>query len=251
MAADSDVERVKRKKSKRKERYIALSQTRMPEVKAFDFCPFGGAGLYFLPASSRRYTLINVIQQGVDFYQRIGNKITLKSVRFRMNVAFTSGEISTGGTIRVILFYDKQNSGSMPDSEDFLLEGGARYAAGPAGFLEYENVQGLGSINMGNKKRWIILKDKTMRLPTVVGAAGPSVDDQLGLNFKVKPIDEDGNLLETVYLRDPIPVDDEPAAKDFGSISSGGIWVFVQFWAPVSNTCIRYNWITRVKYYDQ
>jgi len=51
---------------------------------------------------------LNLVQQGAGISQRIGNKISLKSLRLRLNIGVTTNvnDVSTNG--RILLIYDRQ-----------------------------------------------------------------------------------------------------------------------------------------------
>lgn len=92
-------------------------------------------------------------QLGSDFNQRIGRKITLKSVYIRFWLYPTIQNQSSGAfvgpaqVIRIIILWDKQPTGGLPSNTDILA------TANP-----------VSHINLNNRDRFQILSDKFLTL---------------------------------------------------------------------------------------
>lgn len=94
-------------------------------------------------------TLLNGVAQGVDYNQRIGRRIIIKSLLFRLtlvpNISATNGAL--GDVLRVLIFYDAQSNASAPAVTD-ILQGGTYDAP----------------MNLTNRDRFKILCDKFLTL---------------------------------------------------------------------------------------
>jgi len=90
------------------------------EIKSVDVTPANVAALpllsaqaYAEPGAFTGYTVVNVVQQGAAVYNRIGTKITIKSIQCRAQ--FNGRTPATSNSIvRVSLVYDRQCNGAAP-----------------------------------------------------------------------------------------------------------------------------------------
>jgi hypothetical protein len=104
--------------------------------------------------------LLNGMAQGVDYYQRVGRKVILKSIMLKGSV--TVEPTGNGNVIplasmscRVSVVYDAQSNGTLPSYADI-----------------YQSVDSVGTttnttfsgVNLNNRDRFKILKDWTMEL---------------------------------------------------------------------------------------
>jgi len=79
-----------------------------------------GQGIVFGVDDFGAGILLNNIQPGSSASQRIGRKVTLKSVLFRYS--FNLGATSTGGSpLRILIVYDRQSNAAAPAITDILL----------------------------------------------------------------------------------------------------------------------------------
>jgi len=79
-----------------------------------------GQGVVFGVDDFGAAILLNNIQPGSSASQRIGRKVTLKSVLFRYSINLGAG--STGGSpIRILIVYDRQSNAAAPAITDVLL----------------------------------------------------------------------------------------------------------------------------------
>lgn len=91
-------------------------------------------------------TEVNCVPQGATVANRIGNKITIRSIHGRFSIV----QPTTTGFVHVrwLLVYDKQPNGAFPTMTDMLLDQ-------PAG-----TGNALSSINIANKSRFLFLRDQ-------------------------------------------------------------------------------------------
>lgn len=112
-------------------------------------------------ASGTGFTLINGLQLGTAAYQRIGNKIAMKSCYWSMTFGLNSINTiatATSGTpqvpVRMMIVYDKQTNGSLPAVSD-LLSDKVGITNGTARAIDVNSPN-----NLNNKDRFIVLCDK-------------------------------------------------------------------------------------------
>lgn len=141
----------KTKKYKKKDYLNSLIpkySSKKTEIKTLD----NWAGLSQI-TTIPQFFILNSPKLGSNFYNRIGNKINMKSVRIRFQLTDNPTSEGTSGTmfVRLLLFYDRQNNGLVTTMSDLLqlvnLDGTA-------------NSDTFGFINMNNAERYIILRDE-------------------------------------------------------------------------------------------
>lgn len=107
---------------------------------------------------------LNLVQQGPGLCQRIGNKISLKSVRLRFALAATGSEPSNteAQDCRLMLIYDRQPNGGYPSLNDVLNSLQQNNAlSNPTG-----NNLITTNLNPNQFERFSVLMDKMITLPT-------------------------------------------------------------------------------------
>lgn len=143
-----------------------------PEIKSWDVIPGqvtslelvnfahnSVAGAYALPQPIAFTGMLplNVILQGATFYNRIGAKVTIKSIQMKAN--FILAVAATNTVCRYMIVYDKQTNGAFPALGDIL---------------ETNDTLGLtfdAGLNMTNRSRFSMLRDKTFPLDAGSGIA--------------------------------------------------------------------------------
>lgn len=120
-----------------------------PEIKMVDAYD-SGASLTFTTAM--QYSAMNYPLTGAGYYNRIGNRISMKSAELKIQffgTGATTGNLA-GCMYRIMLVYDSQANGSAPGASDLLS------ATNTAGTQTFSYLAG---INMNNRDRFLILKD--------------------------------------------------------------------------------------------
>lgn len=119
------------------------------------------------PAVFTGMTEVNLVRQGPTFYQRIGNKIHMRS----LSITFTPAVATSNGVInlRYMVVYDKQPNGAFPALTDVLQINDAG------------NVVFHSSMNITNRSRFSILRDKLMTFSTIERSSA-IVKDYIKLN---------------------------------------------------------------------
>jgi len=108
-------------------------------------------------------SLVNVVA-GTGESQRVGRKITIKSIHMRYiaQLSNTSNPSGTDDGLRVIVYWDKQCNGATAAVTDIL-----------------ETAEYLSFNNLSNKNRFSILMDKTVDISATAGAYD-GTNDQFG-----------------------------------------------------------------------
>jgi len=107
-------------------------------------------------------TCLNEVNQGSAAYNRIGNKIVMRSIS--VSGQFTATVPTIQAMARILVVYDRQTNGTAPVLADILY-------SDPAGSTEFTS-----GVNMRNKSRFLVIRD--FYLPFDTGQA-------LGHTFKL------------------------------------------------------------------
>lgn len=137
-----------------------LAGGRGPETKFVDTQGILGVNGRLAATPPAAITLCAPVQ-GAAGFNRIGQKITLKSLRIRGNV--TNVLTCVQGLGRIIVVYDKQANAALPNWAD-LITSISNAGAATTGALD--------GINMANRDRFIVLADEQMWLPSCTNTAG-------------------------------------------------------------------------------
>ncbi len=143
----------------------------------------------------------NVIAQGVTESDRIGRRVTVRSIfwRFQLTMAAGTAAASTTDTVRVLLYLDKQANGATAAVTDIL---------------ESANFQSFN--NLGNKRRFRTLMDRTYTLNQTAGGGNGSTEDYGAMQM-------DDNLFKKVN----IPIEYTGANGLIAEITSNNIGVLL------------------------
>lgn len=130
----------------------ATLQMRRPEKKSVDV-PATLANF----TSAGTFTLLNGIIPGASVNQRVGRKISMKSISIRGMVYWSQAGATPGNDyLRCILFYDRQPNGAAPSVADLLTDtdnaGGTTSTA-------------ISDINISNADRFKVLRDWYWDIP--------------------------------------------------------------------------------------
>jgi len=86
------------------------------EIKAIDIAL--ATYLFRNPATATNVVLLNGIQTGTGFFNRIGSRVEMRSLQIRGIV--NSAATTTGNNLRMIVVYDRQPAGALPIVSDLL-----------------------------------------------------------------------------------------------------------------------------------
>jgi len=150
------------------------------EIKAIDLAV--ATYNFSLPATNSM-VLLNGVQTGAGFFNRVGSRIEMKNLHIRGLIKNLATAIQDQG--RLIIVYDRQPTGALPTIADLLQSRDQTGAATNPGTAE---------INLDNRDRFAILRDASFYFPSVTftggvqtnGPAYPGTDDELDVNIFIK-----------------------------------------------------------------
>lgn len=143
------------------------------EIKAIDIA--AAQQLFRNPGTASNIILLNGIQTGAAFFNRVGSRVEMKNLHIRGPIQ--NFATATAGSLRLLVVYDRQPTGSLPVISDILQ---TRDQTGTA------TTAGQSEINLDNRDRFVIVRDLTFYSPSVTNTAGvltngpqfPGNDDQ-------------------------------------------------------------------------
>lgn len=153
--------------------------------------------------------MLNIIKVGSAFYERVGNRINMKSLEIRWVVAPTYSAPTTATTewLRFLIVYDKQSNGAEPTWADVITS--------------YNNAGTTTSLstsfmNINNRDRFVMISDKQFAL------ADSDVDSNVAtdsvVDYRANPV----NYHRYIKLKG-LPVVYKGSAGSSGDISTGGL----------------------------
>ena len=136
---------------------------------------------------------LNLVQQGAGISQRIGNKISMKSLRLRFAFVRTGVDALTSFSARIMVLYDRNPNGSYIASNSILSQSRSDNTI-QAGFY-------LDNLNPNFFDRFAILSDELITTPTVAVAGVGNTLEQGPTGLKSFQYDKYIKLknLETTY----------------------------------------------------
>jgi len=183
------------------------------------------------------FTALNIPVIGTNFFNRVGNKITMRSLYFTGFIAPNNGNSSglvAGDYIRILVVYDLQPNKAFPAFADLIMS---------------TNVNGttsstaLDHVSINNRKRFIILMDERFQVGSVGGSGvlTPNAVFMQPENLLIKRYIKLKNL-QTVYLA---------TAGTVADISQGSLFLCtVSLTATSSNSAYSLYGSTRLAYVD-
>lgn len=241
----------KAKRTKTKKSRAALSNTRRMFVggrENFGFnSPSGrelkellrsGVDIYLqnpLYDDVRGRTCLNDIAAGTEVFQRVGQRINVKSIELRATLRGPTGRDLTGDFCRMALVINKQQNRAITQTRDLV------WASTPTNSLRRYN----------DLTKYSVLWD-----------TGPVPVTTRGLPFfgfgSYPPMAADGSLVPIEYYRRcDIPVQYGGTAGDFAQIVTNGLWLF--YWSDFTNftvnptdsgSAVTLNFQVRIRYTD-
>lgn len=187
------------------------------------------------------FYLLNGIQEGASFYNRVGRRIQMQSVRLLANydVTGTGTGAGTGNNEyhRIMIIYDRQPNGNFPVAADILL------TYNDAGATQTTCWSGL---NMNNSERFQVLADIRNYMPDNASTGTENYTAAI-FDYKKSEVNIDRyirlNGAETHYKSST-----NPAA--IGDIASGALYLFVLGNQDTSVAQYNLYFATRMRYTD-
>lgn len=195
----------------------------------------------YLPISDEIDTVqaLNLIQQGTGVPNRIGNKISLKSLRLRLQLCYLNNPTEDFVKARTLIVYDRQPEEEFyPDSTSILT------------YINQENTEVEGdmwaSLSVNQMDRYIILMDKLCILPPyqitpkIIVTAIKYQDIQIDEFLKL-------NDLLTIFQKSLIPGD---SAEILPEISTGALYIVVMGNTPGATPTYGWQGSFRLRFHD-
>lgn len=158
--------------------------------------------------------LLNGLQLGLDFSNRIGRQITMCSIEFN-GLHFVTPATGVDQQVRTIVFIDKQTNGAAPVITDLLV------SSSPNSLR-----------NLNGRSRFVIMMDKRICLSA-------SAEDTSQVNFKF-------------YKRISVPaIYNAGNAGTVADIVSGSVYVITMSNIPAGVTAGSMSGRVRIRYTDQ
>lgn len=140
------------------------AMTSRTEVKSFDVVVADSTALHGIGTSTSAepttafagITELNCVRLGSAYYNRIGSKIKVKSIRVAFDLQGNSDASPFANTVRYMLIYDRQPNGAFPAMTDIL----GINDSGLATNTPY------ASINIANRSRFSVIRDKVVEIDT-------------------------------------------------------------------------------------
>jgi len=193
------------------------------------------------PTSAATGVLLNGVNEGPAFYERIGRDISMKSLHFHLEFYPNAAAVSTGiqpVSCRILLVYDRQTNGAAPAFAD-VVESIDAAGNGTSQHLDYPAAK--------NFNRFRILLNDVVFLPSIgtSGVAGTGPFNGAGPMDGRK--DTSYNYDRYIKLKGMKAdfIGSTPAIGDFGS---GSIYFFARTGFAGATYNINYN--ARLRYYD-
>jgi len=129
------------------------------EIKAIDIAQNQYA--FNAPATPPSMVLLNGIQTGAAFYNRIGSRVEMRSLRIRGAVFNAATDVVN--SMRMVVIYDRQPNGAAPAYSEVFQ---ARTQVGAV------ESAAMTDINLDQRDRFIIVRDIQYTSPSVTNTAG-------------------------------------------------------------------------------
>jgi len=202
-----------------------------PEVKALDV----PAAPVTLNATGA-VVCINLLSVGSSFFNRIGRKINLKSLKCTGYIAPIRAQVLVD-YIRILFVYDKQTNGALPAVSD-ILQTTSQTGANTTDILS--------GPNLNNRDRFVILRDNHYCLPHVTGAAAPFTTG--GLIDQVSPTIRLDNFIKLKGHVTQYKADSSPGV--IGDIATGSLLVLALGDFPAGTEGYAMQLETRLRFWD-
>lgn len=200
--------------------------SRRPEVKALDNPPITTP-----ITTTGTFILLNDVPNGSQYFQRVGTKVTMRNLHLTGFITNTATS-AAADWVRIMVVYDRQTNGALPASADLIS---SIASSGTTSSM------GLDFLNLNNRDRFTVLRNKKYVLPTVTNTAG--VLTNVGVIDGAYP---------TVHFDEFITMKEmvaqfKASAGSVADIASGSLLLYVQSQGTASWS---FTWSSRLRYDD-
>jgi len=226
------------------DRSVPRGMTFHGETKALDL-GFGATAPAYAAGALNSTGLViplNMIVAGSSFFNRIGRKIEMKSIRVNGVIAQVGAVTRTAPLDygRIMIVYDRQVNAALPLISDILNnvdQGSNNYSSAAGG--------GLIGINLNNRDRFLVLADRRIMLPQCTLTAGV-----ISAAF---PVDGTQDMIiddfrKMANLTCHYKADSNPAV--IGDIVTGGLYLVTLASNAAGAENWSYQWNSRLRFRD-
>jgi len=209
--------------------------TKVPELKFVDFTSNSNFATSAGPPTG---TCLNLCVQGTGPFNRIGQRIQMKSIRLTGWVSPIATTTGYGGG-RILIIYDRQSNAALPGWTDVVsnIDQGGNVNTGV-----YAN------INLANRERFIVLADERYNFSaqSVSGGLITSADGQITATEK-NPVMM--NFDRYIMLRGLETHYNQTNGGTYADIQTGSIVMFV-VGDSTTNNAFKFTYWGRIRYQD-
>lgn len=202
-----------------------------PEIKSVD-CSVAPTAI----TTAAQFYLLNGMVPGTQFYNRIGQKINMKSITIRWNIGVGVPGAAADDYVRIMVIYDKQTNGAFPALADVLQD------ISQNGTAQSDCLTGL---NLQNRNRFVVLRDHTLSnynaLGTVQQVVSGADTETMDVVSKVEYIPLEG--AETIFKS-------SGATGAVTEVQSGSL-IVMAVGQTVANQAFNLSYRARLRYTDQ
>lgn len=210
---------------------------RGPELKSLDFPLQANVPEQHHISTTATFDLLNGIQEGSSFYNRIGRRVQMRSIHITGNLIFSGNGSGVPEYLRVMLIYDRQPNGAAPVISDVLTDYDSQGATTTNSFSK---------MNMNNVERFAILRDQRIQIAenntgSAIAGAPASI-----LNYSTQ-----GNInmfVKLAGLETHFKASSNPAV--IGDVATGALWLVTFGSIAVANAGIDIQYQSRLRYID-
>lgn len=213
------------------------SRTFGAEIKSVDM-PAVNAGADNLTknvSTTATFDLLNGVQEGASFYNRVGRRTHMKSIHVTGELIESGNGAGVAEYDRIMLVYDRQPNGNFPAISDILLDYGNDGTTFTTAYSK---------MNLNNVERFAILRDQRIQIATNAGVSSnvagaiTNYGQQGNINWYV-PLKD----LETHYKSTT-----NPAA--IGDIATGALYLVTFGSIAVATSGFQFTYNARLRFID-
>lgn len=234
----NNVPKYKKQRSRPKKKWAPIKRPISSEVKFVDtYFPYQNGFSYFAGAYTNTGYALNSLYKGTGAYQRLGNKINLKSLQIVGYIRkYAYDRVIQPTKLRILIVYDKQPNGDLPQIQQVIrginINGDAL-------------TNGQQMINQSYRDRFEIIKDIQRTVP------GTAMIDNNPVLYDTQT--EDSSRIVNCYIRlkgRPTIYSTDANAGSIGDIRSGALLIYLIDNNQASNGEWNFDCQMRLRYWD-
>lgn len=206
------------------------------EVKAIDILE-ATYPLTAAPATNVNVSLLNIVQEGTGFFNRVGRKIEMRSLHVTGLIQPTGTAQTQSDLVQWAIIYDRQPSAPAALPVYNLIFGDYTAAGGFSG-SEYSG------LNLDNRDRFVVIRNKRLALPSTTAVLGTNPSQVMPADPSMLTINEFIKLkrLTTHYngTANPITIANVTTGALY-IVTQGGFAAGAQGWSAQLQFRLRYD----------